>query len=153
VNGDQADIPLEYQLFELCQSLEFYKRLGFKVEIALTLDGDLGESRALGVPRAIGKAAIMKLGEVPHGTRLDLIDWKEPREPGQPYASLSHLGIGRVALYTTNLRQTYEELKAQGDEFLSGPELPPNSVADVLFRRFKDPDGTILELIEPTARA
>jgi hypothetical protein len=72
---------------------------------------------------------------------------------GQPYASLSHLGIGRVALYTRNLRQTYEELKTQGDEFLSRPELPRNSVADVLFRCFKDPDGTILELIEPTARA
>jgi len=44
-------------------------------------------------------------------------------------------------------------LKAKGVEFLSGPEMLRNSVADVLFCCFKDPDGTILELIEPTARA
>jgi hypothetical protein len=49
---------------KFAKPLEFYKRLGIKVEIAVTLDGDPGESRALGVPRAIGKAAIMKLGEV-----------------------------------------------------------------------------------------
>jgi glyoxylase I family protein len=135
------------------KSLDFYKMLGFEVEIDLTLNGDSGESRALGMPRAIGRAAIMKLGNASHGTRLDLIEWKEPREEGPPYANLSHLGIARVALYTTNLPRVYEDLKAKGVEFLSGPEMLRNSAADVLFCCFKDPDGTILELIEPKARA
>ncbi len=134
------------------RSLEFYQMLGFAVELNLVLGGDPGESMALGLPKAVGRAAIMKLGGAAHGTRLDLIEWKEPRDTEPPYASLSHLGIARVALYTANLRETYAELKAKGVAFLSEPVILKSPVADVLFTCFRDPDGTILELIEPTAR-
>jgi hypothetical protein len=41
-------------------------------------------------------------------------------------------------------REMYEKLKANGTEFLSEPQL----MGDSSFVCFKDPDGTILELIQ-----
>jgi catechol 2,3-dioxygenase-like lactoylglutathione lyase family enzyme len=90
----------------------------------------------------------MQLGEDPRSTRLDLIEWKRPASKSKPYAKLNHLGIARVALYTKNLYETYEELKSKGVRFLSEPVVLRTPAGDAPFVCFYDPDGSILELIE-----
>ena len=80
---------------------------------------------------------------------IDLLEWKEPRDADPPYPHLYHLGIARIALLTTNLDADVHTLKAHGVEFISEPVLldPPDALS-ARFVCFKDPDGTVLELVE-----
>jgi len=130
------------------RSLEFYKMLGFKVAIEIPEGGSDAMSTGLGVEGAVAHAAIMTLGDDPRGTRLDLIEWKNPRDEAKPYGRLNHLGIARVALYTKELRKVYQELKDKGVKFVSEPVVLNSGAAKALFACFHDPDGTYLELIE-----
>jgi glyoxylase I family protein len=132
------------------RSLEFYRRLGFRVAL------DLGETSGeeLGVPlglpaNARARAALLILGDDPRATRIDLIEWREPKTEGRPYPTLNHTGICRIALRTRDIERVYRELRAQGVEFLSEPRLLPYPGGTAKFVCFRDPDGTVLELIEP----
>jgi catechol 2,3-dioxygenase-like lactoylglutathione lyase family enzyme len=131
------------------RSLEFYKMIGFKVAVDIPEGGSAEMDRGLGLKNGVGRAAIMQLGNDPRGTRLDLIEWKSPSSKGKPYPKLNHLGIARVALFTKDLRETYEELKGKGIRFISEPVVLRTPAGDTLYACFYDPDGTILELIEP----
>lgn len=131
------------------RSLEFYKMLGFKVAVDIPEGGSAEMDKGLGLKHGVGRAAIMQLGDDPRGTRLDLIEWKSPSSKGKPYAKLNHLGIARVALFTKNLPETYEELKSRGVSFISDPVVLRTPAGETLYACFYDPDGTILELIEP----
>jgi catechol 2,3-dioxygenase-like lactoylglutathione lyase family enzyme len=102
------------------RSLRFYKILGFKVALDIPEVGDNSETqRGLGLPDSTARAAIMTLSDDPHATRLDLIEWKTPREETKPYAHLNHLGIARIALYTKGLREEYQRLKNEGINLIS----------------------------------
>jgi glyoxylase I family protein len=135
------------------RSLTFYKMLGFKVVLDIPAVGsstsDTG--RGLGLPNSVARAAIMTLSDDPHATRLDLIEWTTPRDDAKPYAQLNHLGIARIALFTKGLRDEYQRLKGEGVSFISEPVTIRTGAGEALFACFHDPDGTILELIEPGA--
>jgi glyoxylase I family protein len=130
------------------RSLEFYKMLGFRVEVDIP-EGDKSESvKALGFGQGNFRAAIMQIGDDPRSTRLDLLEWKSPRDEEKPYAQLNHLGAARIALFTKDLDKTTEELKAKGVEFISEAVVLRTSAGSARFNCFYDPDGTVLELIE-----
>jgi catechol 2,3-dioxygenase-like lactoylglutathione lyase family enzyme len=131
------------------RSLEFYKALGFRVVVDMPEGGSPEMDQGLGLKNGIGRAAIMQIGDDPRGTRLDLIEWKSPPSKGKPYAKLNHLGIARIALFTKNLYDTYDELKSKGVRFISEPVVLKTPAGDTPYACFYDPDGTILELIEP----
>jgi catechol 2,3-dioxygenase-like lactoylglutathione lyase family enzyme len=58
------------------RSLEFYKMLGFRVEVDIP-EGDKSESvKALGFGQGNFRAAIMQIGDDPRSTRLDLSNGK-----------------------------------------------------------------------------
>jgi catechol 2,3-dioxygenase-like lactoylglutathione lyase family enzyme len=62
---------------------------------------------------------------------------------------LYHLGLARIALRTDDLDSDVTFLKSQGVEFLSEPaSVQLDGQAKTRFVCFKDPDGTILELVE-----
>jgi catechol 2,3-dioxygenase-like lactoylglutathione lyase family enzyme len=131
------------------RSLEFYQMLGFRVVADLGEGGSQALNAGLRIPDGRGRAALLMLGEDPHATRIDLIEWKNPKTAGQAYPHLYHVGMARLALKTKNLPQVYEDLKARGVEFFSEPQelnLPNQGRAS--FVCFTDPDGTILELID-----
>ncbi len=130
------------------RSLEFYKMLGFRVAVDIPEGGSADMNKALGIEGGVGRAAIMQLGDDPRGTRLDLIEWKSPRDESKPYAKLNHLGIARVALFTKGLDDMYQELKSKGVKFISDPVPMRTGAGSARFVCFYDPDGTILELIE-----
>jgi glyoxylase I family protein len=133
------------------RSLRFYKMLGFKVSLDIPAVGSNSSDtgRGLGLPNSVARAAIMTLSDDPHATRLDLIEWTTPRDEAKPYAQLNHLGIARIALFTKGLREEYQRLKGAGIEFISEPVTIRTGAGEALFACFYDPDGTILELIEP----
>jgi len=137
------------------RSLHFYKLLGFKVVLDIPAGsegaGNSDTGRGLGLPDSVARAAIMTLNDDPHATRLDLIEWKKPRDDDKPYARLNHLGIARIALFTKGLREEHARLKREGVEFISEPVVIRTVAGPALFSCFYDPDGTVLELIEPGA--
>ena len=131
------------------RSLEFYQMLGFRVVADLGEGGSQALNAGLRIPDGRGRAALLMLGEDPHATRIDLIEWKNPKTAGQAYPHLYHVGMARLALKTKNLPQVYEDLRARGVEFFSEPqELSFPNQGRASFVCFTDPDGTILELID-----
>jgi glyoxylase I family protein len=132
------------------RSLEFYKMLGFKVVLDIGEGPNKANDKGLNIPNSVGRAALLALSDDPRATRIDLIEWKQPRTDGAPYPHLYHTGINRIALFTKNLDEEYARLRALGVEMVSEPvEMSAGRKAGARFFCFKDPDGTYLELIEP----
>jgi catechol 2,3-dioxygenase-like lactoylglutathione lyase family enzyme len=131
------------------RSLEFYKILGFKVIRDLNEVGSEKLSRGLRIPNCRGRAILMILGDDQRSTRLDLIEWKNPKTEGQPHSHLWHAGMCRIALRTRTLERDYEELRSKGIEFWTEPIM--FELKDGRHEGFvccTDPDGTVIELIQ-----
>jgi catechol 2,3-dioxygenase-like lactoylglutathione lyase family enzyme len=89
-----------------------------------------------------------------HRFIIDLLEWKQPRPFGRPYAEANHLGIFRLAMLVPDIEAAYAELRAKGvpcwsppEALKMGPGLP--TVKALLL---SDPDGATLELIESPRR-
>jgi glyoxylase I family protein len=130
------------------RSRAFYEMLGFQSVFEIPEGTDDQMVAGLGLAKGTcAKASIMMLDpDEQRSCRLDLIEWTDPPTHGTPYPDLMHAGAARIALYTTGLRDEYERLRAEGVQFLSEPVTMGTGA---LFVCFEDPDGTILELIEP----
>jgi catechol 2,3-dioxygenase-like lactoylglutathione lyase family enzyme len=138
---------------DFARSRVFYEALGFRVVWEVPEIGTPEIARACGIAPRNGtsgyeiRGALMALeGE---STLIDLLEWREPHEPAPPYPNICHLGIARIALQTTDLDADMKALEALGAELVG----PPATVAALgtqgtRFVCFKDPDGTILELVE-----
>ncbi len=129
------------------RSIRFYQGLGFtKVNDFTMEDPTVGD--ALGVKAKKLRGVFMRLGDDRNAPVLDLVEFMDPPTQGQPYASLNNVGICRIAFTVDDIDKTYEELKAMRVEFvaplkkLTGPNGAPMGVVC-----FKDPDGTVLELL------
>ncbi len=126
------------------RSLAFYQLLGFDVlrdNRDVIWPRSVGEN--FGMPVAQGRGALLGLGDGEHHTRIDLIEWLEPRwaNPRSPVPRI-------LALRTRNVRAAYADLKARGVEFIGEPRDsdPKIGVESVVCCR--DPDGLVVELIE-----
>ena len=132
------------------RSLAFYKMLGFKVVLDIGEGPNKGNDVGLNIPNSTARAALLSLSDDPRATRIDLIEWKQPRTAGEAYPHLYHTGVARIAPFTKNLEEEYQRLKAAGVPMVSEPvTIRFGNKAGAKFFCFKDPDGTFLELIEP----
>ncbi len=129
------------------RSKQFYEMLGFAVIMPVPSEGRGAAAAAVGMERYLVKGALMK-----HPSRIviDLLEWQEPSEEGAPYESMAHPGIARVAFTTTSLDDDVATLVEAGVKFLSTApaEVGGPRGSTVRFICFKDPDGTVLELVE-----
>lgn len=124
----------------------FYENLGCKVETESAYDGDSQIAEALGIAAYDVRGALMKLPR--GGPSLTLQEWKDPQDSSPPYERLNHLGIPRIALRSTDLDADVARLKATGVEFFSEPAIPEGPLSFLRFVCLRDPDGTIIELVE-----
>ncbi len=131
------------------RSRAFYETLGFR-EIWRVPETNTPEvAAAVGMPPYRVKGALLAGAGANPPLVLDLLEWKEPRDESPPYSHLYHLGIARIALATNDLDGDMERLEAAGVRFLSKPAaMPPSSGSRARFVCFRDPDGTVLELVE-----
>jgi catechol 2,3-dioxygenase-like lactoylglutathione lyase family enzyme len=105
---------------------------------------------AVGMPPYRVTGGLLALRGAAQPVVIDLLQWLEPHDASPPYPHLYHYGIARVALATSDLDGDMAKLQAAGAEFLSKPaQMPPESGSRARFVCFKDPDGTVLELVEP----
>lgn len=127
-------------------SLAFYELLGFQkvVDVAPTNTPEV--AAAVGMPPYRVKGALLALPANP-GMMIDLLQWQEPNDPEAPYPHLYHLGIARIALATDDLDGDIERLGKAGIEFMSDPAEVSLGGMTSRFVCFRDPDGTVLELV------
>ena len=141
-------VHLNINVTEIERSIAFYQRLGFQT---LHVFGDKPTNDASdGMDFGDGhmRGAVMTLGDHPRcWTKIELIEWVRPPTEPQPERTTIHAGVSRIALRCKNLLSFYEELKADGIAFESAPQ-EIDIVGAKRFVLFRDPDGTLLELIE-----
>src|ERR1700722_9705811 len=129
------------------RSIRFYQGLGFtKVNDFTMEDPSVGD--ALGVKAKKLRGAFMRLGNDLNAPVLDLVQFIDPPTQGQPYPTLNNVGICRIAFTVDDIDRTYADLKAKQIEFVAPPKkiTGPNG-SEIGVVCFKDPDGTVLELI------
>ena len=126
------------------RSLDFYTTLGFRV---MRDNRDVVwpdyVARQFGMPRAQGRGALLAIGEGELHTRLDLIEWLEPRWSG-PDPSVPRI----LALRTRGVRAAYGDLRVRGIEFITEPRGPDPDTGIEAVVCCRDPDGLVVELIE-----
>lgn len=129
------------------RSIRFYQDLGFNKVNDFTLnDPSVGD--ALGVKATKLRGVFMRLGNDPNAPVLDLVEFIDPPTQGQPYPSLNNVGICRIAFTVDDIDQTYAELKGKGIQFVAPlKKLTGPGGAKIGVVCFKDPDGTVLELM------
>ena len=131
------------------RSLSFYELLGFEKMIDVPTRNTLEVAAAVGMPPYKVKGALLVLKESITPLMIDLLEWQDPSDKSPPYPHLYHLGIARIALATADLDSDIEFLKSKGVEFLSDPAaVKLNNSPVTRFVCFKDPNGTVLELVE-----
>ncbi len=132
------------------RSLAFYERLGFERVADVPATNTAEVAAAVGMPPYRVKGALLLLRSETAPFMLDLLEWQEPRDAAEPYAHLYHLGIARIALASDDLDADMASLQADGIEFLSEPAtVSMPGQRPTRFVCFKDPDGTVLELVQP----
>lgn len=131
------------------RSRAFYGVLGFREVWRVPERNTREVAAAVGMPPYRVKGALLALeGAVPPVV-IDLLEWQEPRDESPPYPHLYHYGIARVAFATSDLDGDMKKLAAAGAKFLSEPaQMPEGSGSRARFVCFRDPDGTVLELVE-----
>jgi catechol 2,3-dioxygenase-like lactoylglutathione lyase family enzyme len=132
------------------RSLDFYQMLGFQL-LRDNRDVVWPEfvAEGFGLRHAQGRGALLALGEGPEHTRLDLIEWLEPRLASIPAEPPLEERVPRIiALRTRNVRAAYQELSAKGIEFIREPRPPDPQTGIEAVVCCRDPDGLIVELIE-----
>ncbi len=138
---------------DLDRSEKFYEQLGFRTvarfaERCANLDRGLGFNGREEPTKS--RAVFMKLGlgqGVPE-TVLDLCEWEDPAAEGEASGLLNY-GVPRIALRVDDIEAIVARLKAQGIKFFSEPQTITTLERKPRFACFKDPDGVILELVQP----
>ena len=129
------------------RSLAFYELLGFERSVDVPATNTPEVAAAVGMPPYRVKGALLSLRNARIPFVIDLLEWQDPSDDNPPYPHLYHLGIARIALATDDLDGDMARLKAHGVEFLSEPAAVTLSGRTSRFVCFRDPDGTILELV------
>jgi catechol 2,3-dioxygenase-like lactoylglutathione lyase family enzyme len=133
------------------RSRRFYEMLGFRVLMPVAPEGSDGVAAAVGMESYVLRGALMRHGD---GSIIDLLEWQSPRDERPPHDRLNRLGIARLALVTSDIDADMERLSAEGVEFLSREpgQVPGQNGGATRFICFRDPDGTVLELVEMAPR-
>src|SRR6185436_19505310 len=131
------------------RSIEFYQTVGFRV---LRDNSDRiwpdYVAQNFGLERAQGRGALLGIGDGPLETRLDLIQWLEPLARFPDPAQLATTAPRTIAIRTQNVRAAYEDLLERGIAFVTPPRGPDEATGIEAVVCCRDPDHTLVELIE-----
>lgn len=133
---------------DMDKSLAFYKRLGFNVLADRTVVNDMVKE-AFMVPSGNLRFVHLRLGDSDEATLLDIVEWRDPETaPGFGRPQQHQRGITRFAVLTDDTQKIYDELSAEGVEFLTQPTsvLTPEGGWKVAL--LVDPDGVVVQVTE-----
>ena len=143
-------VHININVSDFDRSRSFYEALGFRLIWMVPPTNSPEVAAAVGMPPYRVKGGLMQLEGAEHPVVIDLLQWEHPRDDGAPYPHLYHYGLARLALATRDMDADLNSLKAMGAELVGPPaRVVVNGVpTGGRFVCFKDPDGTILELVE-----
>ena len=132
---------------DLDRTVAFYEALGFQV---------LNDRRhvrwpdyvagVFGLKRAQGRGVLMNLPGDPNGPMMDIIEWVEPKAEPVPADGITVPRI--IAFRVKNVHAAAEDLKRRGIALTTLIEPQPKELGVVGCVCARDPDGTLIELIE-----
>jgi catechol 2,3-dioxygenase-like lactoylglutathione lyase family enzyme len=131
------------------RSIDFYTRIGFRI---LRNNADVVwpdyVAQNFGLERAQGRGALLGIGDGPLETRLDLIQWLEPLASFPDPARLATTAPRIIAIRIENVRAAYEDLRKRGIPFVTAPRPRDEATGIEAVVCCRDPDHTLVELIE-----
>lgn len=132
------------------RSRAFYEALGFRLIWTVPPTNSAEVAAAVGMPPYRVKGGLMTLEGAEHPFVIDLLQWESPHDAAPPYPHLYHYGLARIALATRDMDADLAALAELGAELVGPPaRVEVNGVpTGGRFVCFRDPDGTILELVE-----
>lgn len=133
---------------DLDRTVAFYEALGFQVlNDRRNVKWPDFVGRIFGLKKAQGRGVLMNLPADPNGPMLDILEWVEPRVQAIPADGMTVPRI--IAFRVKNVHEAYQDLKARGVQ-LTGElvEPQPRDLGVVGVFCARDPDGTLIELIE-----
>jgi catechol 2,3-dioxygenase-like lactoylglutathione lyase family enzyme len=134
------------------RSRRFYEALGFRLFWMVAPANTAEVAAAVGMPPCQVKGGLMRLENADPPLVIDLLEWQSPSDADAPYPHLYHLGIARIALATRDLDADVATLTRMGVAFVGPPaRVQTEGGGGPRFVCFKDPDGTVLELVEMMA--
>jgi catechol 2,3-dioxygenase-like lactoylglutathione lyase family enzyme len=136
---------------DLERSIAFYRDLlGFEVLMTQEKEGGyLGE--IVGYPDVYVKMAHLALPGSEH--RLELFEYVRPAGEARALEP-KHVGATHVCMTVDDIQAVYERLRSAGVDFFTAPVLVDSGVnKGKVGVYFRDPDGIILELFQPTPSA
>ncbi len=132
------------------RSKKFYTDvLGLQV----VMETEISESefaRGVGIPGTVVRGIFLAVPNTP--TVVEMFEYVAPHKssPRSPNALPSDIGIGHLCFQVDDIDAAYRKLKENGVPFISPPVTIPKThkdVGGVRFCYFKDPDGTLLEIL------
>jgi len=138
------------------ESLSFYQLLGFEKILdfeetsgPVRSFGQAGLGPVLGLPDDCdGRAALLALSDESGSTRLDLIEWRQPKLPAERRKNLAQPGIARICLKTGDCDSVHARLTAAGYVVYSAPTRVHLGGGWIKVFCCEDPDGVVIEFME-----
>lgn len=127
---------------DLSEALSFYRDLlGLKVVKRMKESGDYIDK----ISGLKGVAVTTVKMAADDGNLIELLYYTS--HPAKTAVrAINQLGASHVAFTVENLEKEFARLSKQGVQFNSRPQVSPDGCAKVTF--CKDPDGTLIELVE-----
>ena len=135
---------------DLDRSIAFYRLFGFEVVFRQTLDPETSRRTALAFGRERNDAeyALVRIGDDPRATCLDLVQWKTRPTEGRPYELSNNAGMYRILIHVADAEATLAALAGEGvtpmGEVIRATAVEGQPPATMFCVR--DPDGTVIEI-------
>jgi catechol 2,3-dioxygenase-like lactoylglutathione lyase family enzyme len=134
---------------DLDRSVAFYKRLGFTALQDRTVKNDRVKV-AFAVPSGELRFVHLRLGDDEQATLLDIVQWFDPdtADDGHGPVPQHQRGITRFAVLTDDTQRVYDELSADGVEFITGPTSVMTPEGGWKVCLVKDPDNVVVQVTQ-----
>jgi catechol 2,3-dioxygenase-like lactoylglutathione lyase family enzyme len=135
---------------DLDRSVAFYRRLGFQALQDRTVKNDMVKE-AFAVPSGDLRFVHLRLGNHEEATILDIVQWFDPgtgeKTADTPVAQHTR-GLTRFSVLTDDTQRVYDELAAEGVEFITKPTVVMTPEGGWKVCLLKDPDDVIVQVTE-----
>lgn len=134
---------------DLDRSVAFYKRLGFTVIQERTVTSEMVK-KAFAVPSGDLRFVHLRLGDDEQATVLDIVQWSNPDtlDTGAGPVPQHQRGITRFSVLTDDTQRVYEQLAADGAEFITEPTEVMTPAGGWKICLVKDPDDVVIQVTQ-----